>query len=241
MQPIKWQRMRVAGDSALLLEFGESVDSKISRAVQETARAVQDAAIDGVWGCVPAFTTLLIEFDPSKTTVQAVQTQLESLVIDRIDSTNRMFVVPVCYGGVFGEDLVEVAQKLHLTPDEVVRRHSGVPYYIYCLGFAPGFPLCGLLPKALQLARRESPRVRVPAGSVAIAGAQTGVYPLESPGGWHLLGRTPARLFQWDRDPMVRLRPGDWITFRAIDTDEYDRLAAQVDAGGDGLTERAYA
>lgn len=233
----KWTQVRVAGDSALLLEFGERVDPQTSQAVHQTAQAVKAAAIDGIWGLIPAFTTLLIEIDPLVTSVEQVQDQLESLVIGDEHQRSRTFEVPVCYGGEWGEDLEWVAAQLHCTPDEVVRMHSDRPYYIYCLGFAPGFPLCGLLPDALRLPRRASPRVRVPAGSVAIAGIQTGVYPLASPGGWHVLGRTPARLFHWDREPFVRYRPGDWLIFRAIDRDEYARVQAQVTAGADGLVE----
>lgn len=225
--------VRLAGDAALLMEFGDRPDPKTNRAVHQTARALTQAAIAGVWGVVPAYTTLLVEFDPDVIRAAALKERLLALELDDIADNPRCFEIPTAYGGTFGLDFDEVAARLHLPPEDLIAEHARHPYQIYCLGFSPGFPLAGLLPESLRLPRRASPRTQVPAGSVAIAGFQTGVYPSESPGGWHLIGRTPARLFYRDREPPVLYAPGDVLRFRPIDAEEYRHLAeraAQVES-----------
>ncbi len=217
--------VRFAGDAALLMEFGDMPDPKTNRAVHQTARAVTQAAIPGVWGVVPAYTTLLVEFDPGTIGAMALKERLLTLEIDDLAEKPRCFEIPTAYGGEFGLDFDEVAAKLALAPEDLIAEHVRHRYQIYCLGFSPGFPLAGLLPESLRLPRRASPRTQVPPGTVAIAGFQTGVYPSESPGGWHLIGRTPARLFYRDREPPVLYAPGDFLCFRPIDAEEYRHLA----------------
>lgn len=226
-----------AGDGGLLIEFGDRIDPVINRAVHQMARAITHAHIPGVWGIVPAFSTLLVEFDPFVTTVEQLQALIPELPLEASAEKARCFDIPVCYGGDFGEDLPGVAERLGLHPQEVIEQHTAHPYQVYCIGFSPGFPLCGILPERLRLPRRSSPRTAVPAGSVAIAGSQTGIYPMSSPGGWHLLGRTPARLFAWDRNPPVRYQPGDLLRFRSIEPAEFAALEAQVLVGIDVIAE----
>ena len=226
-----WQKAACAGDGALLLTFGQHMDPQVNDLVHRVGAAVRAAALPGVWGIVAAYTTLLIEYDPLVTDDQEVLARVRQLPVADDQRTPRCFVLPVLYGGEAGPDLPSVATALGLGPDEVVALHTASPYRIYCLGFSPGFPLCGILPAALSVPRRSSPRTVVPAGSVAIAGSQTGVYPTETPGGWHLLGKTPLSLFTLQRDPPILYQPGDSLWFRAIDANEFARLTELARTG----------
>lgn len=234
-------------EDALLLRFGAGIDVGINARVQAAARALRERRLQGVTEIAPAYASLLIRFDPftcnSDTFREAIAKTLE-LGLRRGDAEKgstsphsarqrsnptgeitRTVEIPVCYGGEYGADLAAVAAHAHLDPVAVVARHTTTQYAVATLGFAPGFPyLLGLDP-ALQVPRRASPRTQVPAGSVAIGGAQTGIYPRELPGGWHLIGRTPLALFDCVRNPPCLLAPGDRVRFRAIDADEFTRLA----------------
>ncbi len=236
-----WIDAFMAGDGAVLLTFGHEIEPRVNRLVHQVGAAVRAAAIPGVWGIVPAYTTLLVEYDPLAMRGDQLLSRLEGLPVDDISQNPKSFVLPVLYGGEAGPDLTVVADALGLTPEEVIRQHTASPYLIYCLGFSPGFPLCGILPSSLRLARRSSPRTVVPAGSVAIAGSQTGVYPTETPGGWHLLGKTPARLFDLQRNPPIFYQPGDFLWFRAVDAEEFSRLTKLVMAGHSVVEEVPYA
>ncbi len=236
-----WDQVHAAGDGALLLEFGRRMDPKMTRAIHATAKAIRSAAIEGVWGVVPAYTTLLVEFDPLRTSSQAVLEQVSGIIVVVSEEAPRCFVVPSAYGGEYGVDLEDVARTLGVPPGAVVAAHTALPYQIYCVGFSPGFPLCGELPISLRLSRRASPRPLIPAGSVAIAGSQTGVYPTASPGGWNLIGRTPLVLFQLDRDPPIAYQPGDFLQFRAIEPMEFEEMAEAVRAGVTVIEETDYA
>lgn len=230
-------------EDALLLRFGDGIDAAINARVHAAARALRAAVLAGVTEIAPAYATLLVRFDPAQWTDHAsddpfarLATALKSNVdpgLRRGDERGttasesdaaRVVEIPVCYGDEYGLDLDAVAEHSGVAPDEVIARHTGARYTVAMLGFAPGFPyLLGLDP-ALRVPRRANPRTRVPAGSVAIGGAQTGIYPRELPGGWHLIGRTPLALFDPARDPPCLLAPGDRVRFRAIDTDEFARL-----------------
>lgn len=230
MQP----RIVPAGDRALLVELGEGIDPVVNERVLRLHASVLQAPPPGVEEAVPGYRSLLVLYDPL-----AVQT--EALIADllqRLDRLHRvplpppaLVQIPVCYGGEYGPDLAEVAARTGLTPDEVVRLHTAPAYRVYCLGFLPGFAYLGGLDPRLHLPRRSPPRVRVPAGSVGIGGAQTGVYPVASPGGWHLIGRTPAPLYLPGREPPSLLRPGDVVRFHAVDASTYARLSDMAAAG----------
>ncbi len=232
-----WNTVRLAGDGAVLLEFGTTVDPAVNRRVHQVAQAVQRAAIEGVWGVVPAYATLLVEFDAHQTAAEKVVEQILDLSIADSEDSGRCFEIPVCYGGPHGPDLEQVANTLQMSCDAVIAQHTATPYLIYCLGFSPGFPLCGVLPENLRIPRHSSPRTAVPAGSVAIAGSQTGIYPIQSPGGWNLIGRTPVRLFRLHDDPLVPYRPGDFLQFQAVDQKQFDELSKAVAAGQEILRE----
>lgn len=207
-----------AGDRAFLLRFGSEIAPQVSGKVLAASEAVAACAPAWLVDVVPAYASLLVVYDPLAAAPETVEALLRETAghsgIEK--SRGRDVTVPVRYGGEDGPDLEEVARLSGLTPDEVVAIHTAGPYVVYMLGFKPGFPYMGTLDARLRLPRRPSPRARVRAGTVAIAGAQTGIYPVESPGGWMLLGRTPLRLFDPSLPEPFLLRPGDRVRFEAI-------------------------
>jgi KipI family sensor histidine kinase inhibitor len=224
-----WTAVHRVGDAGLLLQFGTDLGEDSNDRVHQVAEAVLDAQFAGVVGVVPAFTTLLVEYDARRLTAEQLLEWLQVLPMGRSRPRSaRTWDVPVLYGGNAGPDLEVAASQLGLRPDEVVSLHGAQIYRIYCIGFAPGFPLAGLLTPALRLPRRAIPRTRVYPGAVAIAGAQTGIYPLATPGGWHLIGRTPVVLFDWQDTPPCLYRPGDRLRFRAVSEEEYHALKAST-------------
>ena len=223
-----------SGDTALIVEFGRSVDPTVSELVLALAQRVEAAAIAGVVEVVPTFRSLMVHYDPLALTQAALKRAVHTMLDGLRGSTRggRHWLIPTCYEESVGLDLAEVAARTGLTVPALVALHSGANFRVYMMGFLPGFPYLGGLPHALALPRRETPRVRVPRGSVAIAMEMTCIYPLESPGGWHVLGRTPAALFDLRRDPPVPLAAGDTVAFQPISLSEYDRLTAEAAAGG---------
>lgn len=217
-----WRRELPAGDSGLLLDFGDVVSEEVNILVHATNHAVNQAKIPGVTGTIPAFSSLLIEYDPLIASLSSLVESCSQLTISsQIIDSGRVIDVPVWYGGDAGPDLSFAAQVLKISPEEIIELHTSMPYRIYCMGFSAGFPLAGLLPRRLVLARRSIPRTMVPAGSVAMAGVQTGIYPIASPGGWHILGRTPISLLNWNASPPVAYQPGDKIAFYPITEEAY--------------------
>ncbi len=203
------------GEAAILITVGTSLAREVSRHVQGIARTLERLSIDGVTDIVPAYTTCAVYFDPARTTRAAVTALVAQAIAapDMTESVGREVIIPVRYNG---EDLEDVARATGLSVGEVIARHSAPRYYAYALGFTPGFAYLGDVDTSLVLPRRSTPRVRVPAGSVAIAGAQTAVYPSSTPGGWHLLGTTTLVMFDPQRDPPALIRPGDLVRFEAI-------------------------
>lgn len=226
-----WTRALPAGDAAVLLEFGTTIDPETNAAVHRVFRTLAADPPAGVTGLIPAYATLLVEFDPTVTTRAQVLADLAGRRYTGGVEAGRRVVLPVLYGGEGGPDLEEVARAAGISPDEVVRLHAGQDYRVYAVGFSPGFPFLGIVPEAIQLPRRASPRTRVPKGSVAIAGRQTGVYPADSPGGWHLIGRTPVPLFELGRTPPVPYQVGDRVRFRPVDAATYAELAERWRSG----------
>ena len=222
-------------DDAWLLRFGDRIEPGLNAAVH--AMAARLRALDPPWlrDVVPAFASLAVFFDEAEDPAR-VHAALLALVEDGDASAlplrprDGVIEIPVLYGGEHGPDLESSAAELGLSPRELVARHSAGDYTVAMIGFAPGFPYLSGLEPALALPRLATPRARVAAGSVAIGGAQTGIYPRESPGGWRLLGRTPWTLFDPRREPPTRLQPGDRVRFRAIDAEEFARRASRQDA-----------
>ena len=233
-------RFRPLGDNALMVELGDVIDESTHERVQKAWRALVAAPLPGVLEVVPAYTTVTAFYDP----VLAVQAGapagnivdwLGTQLLERISDPPKMeklkartVEVPVCYEAEYGPDMGFVAKYAKLSPEDVIKLHAKPEYLVYLVGFAPGFPYLGGLPKALHVPRHSKPRMVVPPGSVGIGGEQTGIYPLATPGGWNLIGRTPLRLFQPAVNPPVLLRAGDRVKFRAITKAEYIRMESET-------------
>jgi KipI family sensor histidine kinase inhibitor len=221
-------RLVPAGDAAVLVELGETIDPRLNARVHALARAL--AGQPGLLDVAPAYASLLVTYDPAALDYTAVAVHLRAALAAlpaRPALAGRRRRVPVAYGGEYGPDLPAVARRLGLSEDEVVRLHASRTYRVYMSGFAPGYSYLGELPERLALPRLATPRPSVPAGSVAIAGRQTGIYGVSTPGGWHILGRTPLRLFDPTRDPPCYLAAGDRVRFVPIDAVRFARLAAR--------------
>lgn len=226
-------RILTSGDTALVIEFGDVIDRRLSGLVLTLDSRIGAARLDGVVETVPTMRSLMVHFDPLSTSSAELSASIEGLMtgLESSEPTGRRWTLPVCYDPEFGPDIEDVARRTGLTPEDVVGQHCSVRYRVYMIGFLPGHPYMGDIPEALRLPRRESPRVSVPAGTVSIATTMTAIYPLESPGGWHLLGRTPVPLFDVTKPRPSLLAPADEVRFRRIERGEYNALAALAAAG----------
>ncbi len=223
-----------SGDSAINVVLSESISDEASKLVRAAVDAISDAEIPGIKELVPTFTSVMVCYDPRQIKhaelVERISKQIETLSLGQ-EGTRRIFEIPVCYGGEFGEDITTVMEHSGLTEEEVISLHSGHDYLINMLGFLPGFAYLGGLDERLHTPRLDVPRTIIPAGSVGIGGAQTGIYPLASPGGWQLIGRTPVRPYDTDREEPILYAAGDYLRFIPISREEYDRIEAEVKAG----------
>lgn len=226
-------RFEALADDAWLIHPGAAAAIVTNARIHALAAQIRAAAPSWLCDLVPAHASLGVFFDAASIDPDAVRAWLQAQCAVDIDletpttRTSRLVEIPVCYGGAHGEDLDAAASELGMTAAELVDRHSAAIYTVAMIGFAPGFPYLTGLDPALALPRLATPRTRVPAGSVAIGGAQTGIYPRESPGGWRLLGRTPLALFDAQRDPPSLLSPGDRVRFVPIDADAFARAAPE--------------
>lgn len=223
-------QIKPVGDCAALAVCGSTISPEVGALVSALNEALRGAAIPGLGETVPAFASLLVHYDPLVTDYDAVREALLSIGNSLSASTagsGKTVELPVCYGGGYGADLLFVAEHAGMSTDEVIALHAGRPYRIYMLGFLPGFPYLGGLDERLFTPRLQNPRTKIPAGSVGIGGEQTGVYPLDSPGGWQLLGRTPMRLFDPQNGGRLLYAAGDSIRFVPINEDEYIRIGRE--------------
>jgi len=223
-------RFFLMGDRGLLLEFGDEISAEVNEKVRKMALAIQAETLDGVIEVVPTYRSLLVLYNPLIIPLEDLKRRLKQLEegLKEISFPDpKLTKIPVLYGGDFGLDLEKVAEYLHLTPEEVIRLHCSKPYFIYMIGFMPGFPYMGELPDVLITPRLKTPRLSVPAGSVAIAQKQTGIYPVESPGGWQILGRTPVKLFNPEKEPPALLRMGDLVQFYPISEKKFHSWNSQ--------------
>ncbi|MBB3770237.1 KipI family sensor histidine kinase inhibitor [Angulomicrobium tetraedrale] len=221
------------GDTALAVEFGATIAPEINALVHRTAALLAADPPEGLVETVPTFRSLLVHYDPRRTSAAALQESLAALDIGeaRVEAPARIWRIPVLYGGEAGPDLTDVARATRLGEGEVIARHAGTVYRVYVQGFLPGFAYLGDLPAELDLPRLTTPRVRVPAGSVAIAQRMTGIYPVESPGGWRLIGHTPLRFFDPAQAPPTLFAPGDGVRFVPVEADEHAAIRAAVAHG----------
>ncbi|MCK6584928.1 MAG: 5-oxoprolinase subunit PxpB [Anaerolineales bacterium] len=202
------------GDSAILIQLGDTINPALNQRVHALDAILQN--IPAIIETVPAYCTLLVHYDPLATTYNQIKNIIEEKISLLDDSTHRPschLEIPVLYGNASGLDFEAVATTLALSPSELIRLHSEREYTVYMMGFTPGFPYLGILNKKLTMPRMSTPRTRVPAGSVAIAGSQTGIYPVDSPGGWHIIGHTPFKLFDPLSEKPFLFAPGDVVKF----------------------------
>ncbi|MFV5314293.1 5-oxoprolinase subunit PxpB [Priestia megaterium] len=232
------------GDSALVITFGDSIQYDIHKQIKTCKDSIELNPFPGFIECVPAFTNLTIFYNPLEVVAAVkkkekkefvspfevvssfLQSKLENEQTEK-ELDHRTVSIPVCYGGEYGPDLEYVARHHNLTPEEVISIHSEGEYLAYMIGFAPGFPFLGGLSEKIATPRRPSPRTSIPAGSVGIAGMQTGMYPISTPGGWQLIGQTPIKLFLPEQNPPSLLQAGDIVKFEPISKEDYQELLAK--------------
>jgi len=223
-------RFLLAGDRGLLVEFGASIDPEINQKVRQIFLSLEKMPIEGVTEVIPTYRSILIFYDP----FQSDPERLKKQILDRENKLDKWEIPPpetieiqVAYGDDFGPDLEFVAQHNNLTPEEVIQIHTSGTYLIYMLGFTPGFPFLGGLSEKIFTPRLEKPRQLVPAGSVGIANNQTGIYPIDSPGGWQLIGKTPIKLYDPTGSPPILLRAGNYLKFKKIPRKEFLEIASR--------------
>lgn len=226
-------RVLPAGDTALVVEFGDQIDRKVSSAVLALARRMSDAQIEGVVETVPTFRSLMVHYDPLVLPTPLLIERIGELAqgLQAVPPSGRRWRLPACYDPCIAPDLDDVAARTGLTPSQVVECHSSTTYHVYMIGFMPGMAYLGDVPDVLRLPRRSTPRLKVPAGSLAIATMMSCVYPLDTPAGWHLIGRSPVPFLQRRPRPSALLAPGDIVSFTPVSLPEYEDLFAKAAVG----------
>ena len=218
------------GDRAISIDFGQVIDSKINRHIRQTIERIKELQLDGIIELVPTYCALLVEYDAMlysySEICNIIEPTLEEGMADTINELVTVVEVPTVYGGEFGPDLSFVASHNHLKEDEVISIHSGTDYLVYMLGFIPGFTYLGGMDTRIATPRLSSPRTLIPAGSVGIAGEQTGTYPSDSPGGWQIIGRTPVTMYDMSKAQAALLNAGDYVRYVPIDESEFHRIKA---------------
>ena len=218
------------GDCAISIDFGQVIDPKINRHIRQTIERIQELKLDGITELVPTYCALLIQYDAMLYSYSDICNLMEPLLEPSVtnDANDRVTVIeiPTVYGGEFGPDLGFVASHNNLSEDEVVSIHSGTDYLVYMLGFIPGFTYLGGMDPRIATPRLSSPRTLIPAGSVGIAGEQTGTYPSDSPGGWQIIGRTPVTMYDMSKKQAALLSAGDYVRYVPIAEVEYNRIKA---------------
>lgn len=234
-------RFLLTGDTSVTVEFGNEISTEINAAIRAFNIALEKSGIDGIVETVPTYRSLTVHYKPEIILHDELVQKLEGLLgkLDEIEIPPATVVeIPVLYGGEEGPDLDFVAEHNHKTTDEVIAIHTGTEYLIYMLGFTPGFTYLGGMSDEIATPRLASPRVKIPGGSVGIAGAQTGIYPIDSPGGWQLIGKTPVKPYDPKRETPILLSAGQYVKFCPIDRAEYEAIAKQVEDGS--YTPRVY-
>ena len=217
-------RILTVGDCAVSVEFGQEISLEINHKVMALKMVLEREPIRGIVELIPTYCSLLIQYDPMDLRYGQLRDRLEALVtqLDEVEMPPKQVVeIPVAYGGEYGPDLGEVARTHNISEEEVIKLHSEPEYPIYMLGFVAGFPYLGGMNKAIATPRKKSPRLKIEAGSVGIAGEQTGIYSVESPGGWQIIGRTPLKLYDVNRNEPVLLKAGQYIKFKPITKEEF--------------------
>lgn len=222
------------GDCAISIDFGQVIDPKINRHIRQTIERIQALQLDGIIELVPTYCALLVQYDAMLYSYadmcNIIEPTFSESVTDNGNETVTVIEIPTVYGGEFGPDLGFVASHNNLSEEEVIAIHSGTDYLVYMLGFIPGFTYLGGMDPCISTPRLSSPRTLIPAGSVGIAGEQTGTYPSDSPGGWQIIGCTPVTMYDMSKEKAALLSAGDYVRYVPIDEQEYNRIKA---LGGD--------
>lgn len=222
------------GDCAISIDFGQVIDPKINRHIRQTIERIQALQLDGIIELVPTYCALLVQYDAMLYSYadmcHIIEPMFSKSVTDNDNEKVTVIEIPTVYGGEFGPDLGFVASHNNLSEEEVIAIHSGTDYLVYMLGFIPGFTYLGGMDPRIATPRLSSPRTLIPAGSVGIAGEQTGTYPSDSPGGWQIIGRTPVTMYDMSKEQAALLSAGDYVRYVPIDEQEYNRIKA---LGGD--------
>lgn len=225
-------RFLPAGDRSLIIEFGDSISPEINKKIRNMYLSIEKSGLKGILEMVPTYRSLLVSYDPIQIRYDDLCEKLrecEENLGDADSEPAKVVEIPTIYGGEYGPDIEFVAKHNNLVIDEVIKIHSSRDYLIYMLGFTPGFPYLGGMSDQIETPRLKTPRTKIPGGSVGIAGKQTGIYPIDSPGGWQLIGRTPVMLYDPFGDPPVLLNAGDYVRFVPIDEKEYKSILKLVD------------
>ena len=216
------------GDCAISIDFGQVIDPKINRQIRQIIEQIKGLQLDGIVELVPTYCALLVQYDAMvysySDICRILEPTLQELVTDSANELVTIVEIPTVYGGEFGPDLGFVASHNHLSEAEVVFIHSGTDYLVYMLGFIPGFTYLGGMDPRIATPRLSSPRILIPAGSVGIAGEQTGTYPSDSPGGWQIIGRTPVTMYDMSKEQAALLQAGDYVRYVSIDENEFHRI-----------------
>ena len=227
-------RFLLTGDTSLSVEFGNAINEAINHDIRAYKIALENAAIPGIVETVPTYRSLMVHYDPAVIRYGALKEKLEALLHEMGEieiPPSPVLEIPVLYGGEMGPDLPFVAEHSGLSEEEVIRIHSSAEYLIYMLGFTPGFTYLGGMSAKIATPRLKQPRVKIPAGSVGIAGTQTGIYPIDSPGGWQLIGRTPVKMYDPGRETPILPEAGQYMKFYPVTQEEYDAILKEVEAG----------
>lgn len=219
----------IAGDRALVIEFGDIIEEQTNSKIRSFTLAMEREGLEGIIEIIPTYRSLMVIYEPMTigldeliNKMKAIEAKMDELKLPDA----KVIEIPTLYGGEYGPDISFVAENNNISIDEVIKMHTSSEYLIYMIGFTPGFPYLGGMDDKIATPRLQVPRTKIPAGSVGIAGKQTGIYPIESPGGWQLIGRTPVKLYDPYRKEPVLLNAGDYIKFVPIDENEYKRIEA---------------
>lgn len=216
-----------SGDSSVLIRFGENISESDNRKVIALQKQLETNKIQGIIETIPAYSSLMVLYNPLVLSFKTIYRKIREMLQEpetSFSDTSRMLTIPVCYDKEFGLDLQEVAGQTGLSAEEIIKVHTASTYRVFMLGFTPGFPYLGETDERIACPRKAVPRQAVPEGSVGLAGRQTGIYPIESPGGWQIIGRTPSKIFNPGSENIFLLRAGDRVQFKAIEREEFEKL-----------------